>query len=85
MLPGQALVLSLELRRLRSDAGDSLDITIRDNGPGLPAALLEEYNRAVSFDYRENHIGILNIRQRLPALRRPLRVRLPEPRARHGI
>lgn len=68
MLPGQALVLSLELRRLRSDAGDSLDITIRDNGPGLPAALLEEYNRAVSFDYRENHIGILNIRQRLHLL-----------------
>ena len=28
----------------------------------------QEYNRAVSFDYRENHIGILNIRQRLHLL-----------------
>ncbi len=65
MLPDRPLELSLEIRRLYSEEGDSLDITVKDNGPGLSEELLKEYNGKVSFGYRENHIGILNVRQRL--------------------
>lgn len=68
VLPEQPLILTLDVRQLYFEEGNSLDITVTDNGPGLPEELLEEYNGEVSFGYREEHIGILNVRQRLHLL-----------------
>ncbi len=68
VLPEQPLIVVLEVRQLYSEEGNSLDITVADNGPGLSEELLEEYNGEVSFGYREEHIGILNVRQRLHLL-----------------
>ncbi len=64
IVPERELVLSLEIRKLLSEDGDRLDILIRDNGPGVSPELLKKFNGKVSFQYREDHIGILNVRQR---------------------
>lgn len=65
MLPDRKLIISVTIQRLYSEEGDRADLTITDNGPGIPRELLEEYNGSVSFEHREEHIGILNLRQRL--------------------
>ena len=64
IVPERDLSISLEIRKLPSEDGDRLDILIRDNGPRVSAELLKEFNGRVSFKYREEHIGILNVRQR---------------------
>lgn len=65
LIPGKELVISLDVQPLDSEEGRFLDIAISDNGPGVPPELLKEYNSRVTFEHREEHIGILNVRQRL--------------------
>lgn len=67
-VPGRGLEISLEVRQLPSEEGGRLDAVIQDNGPGLSQELLREFNGQVSFQYREDHIGVSNIRQRLQLL-----------------
>lgn len=65
LVPGKELVISLDVQPLDSERGRLLDISVSDNGPGIPPELLKEYNGRVTFEHREEHIGILNVRQRL--------------------
>ncbi len=56
------------MRYLPSEEGGRLDAVIQDNGPGLSQELLREFNGQVSFKYREDRIGVSNIRQRFQLL-----------------
>lgn len=67
-VPGRRLEIFLEVRHLPSEEGGRLDAVIQDNGPGLSQELLREFNGQVSFQYREDHIGVSNIRQRFQLL-----------------
>lgn len=64
-VPEHELVIRVIVQRLCTEEGVYLDIAVSDNGPGIPAALREEFNGKVFFEHREHHIGILNVRQRL--------------------
>ena len=67
-VPGRRLEIFLEVRYLPSEEGGRLDAVIQDNGPGLSQELLREFNGQVSFQYREDRIGVSNIRQRFQLL-----------------
>lgn len=67
-VPGRRLEIFLEVRHLPSEEGGRLDAVIQDNGPGLSQELLREFNGQVSFQYREDRIGVSNIRQRFQLL-----------------
>lgn len=65
MLPDRDLAVTISVRRLRSEEGDCLDLSVSDNGPGLDKQQLREFNGGVTFEHRMEHIGIANVRQRL--------------------
>lgn len=65
MLPDRNLEITVTVQLLCSTQGNSADILIGDNGPGLTPAQLTTFNQPVSFTKEEDHIGIQNVRQRL--------------------
>lgn len=59
------LEISLKCRRLPSEQGDFLNLTIADNCGGFPPDVLDELNSSSDEIYREKNVGINNVRQRL--------------------
>ena len=68
-IEGRNLQIQVHVRYLSTDNGDSLDITVSDNGPGYPEELLAILNKKeVSADgqaERKMGVGIINLLSRL--------------------
>ena len=68
-IEGRNLQIQVHVRYLSTDNGDSLDITVSDNGPGYPEELLAILNKKeVSADgqaERRMGVGIINLLSRL--------------------
>lgn len=64
--PDRQLIISVRAVVLEADDGRYLDITVRDNGDGFSAQVLEQINSLPddSF-YREFHVGLTNLNHRL--------------------
>ena len=59
------LKISVRAAVLPGDGVDYINITVADNGSGFPAGALELLNRDDDSGYREGHIGIYNVKQRV--------------------
>lgn len=68
MRPGEDLVLSIRAIYLNSPDGGYIDITIQDNGPGFSEEYIKHFRQCNAFSYQGDHVGILNIKQRLQIL-----------------
>lgn len=68
-IEGRNLQIQVHVRYLSTDNGDSLDITVSDNGPGYPEELLAILNKKeVSADgqaERKMGVGVINLLSRL--------------------
>ncbi len=58
------LKLFVKATILYSDGKPYLDLSVQDNGTGFPEKVLEQINSDDDEIYRENHVGIWNIKQR---------------------
>lgn len=59
-----SLKLFVKATILYSDGKPYLDLSVQDNGTGFPEKVLEQINSDDDEIYRENHVGIWNIKQR---------------------
>ena len=61
------LHIDIAVKRLSAEEGEYLDIVVQDNGCGYPKEMLDALNAPVIPKLTE-HVGIINLRQRLRLL-----------------
>lgn len=62
----RVLVIRVQVKEIRTEAGDCLDLIIRDNGPGYPQIILEMLNgMKEGNEDKDFGVGILNLFSRL--------------------
>ncbi len=59
------LDIRIKCRKLPSEDGDFLNVTIQDNCGGIPAKQLDSLNRPVEEIYHDQNVGSSNVKQRL--------------------
>lgn len=64
-MEGKQLRISLNVRFRRTEEGNFLDITIKDNGPGYPKELLDVINEYKPEEKEGLGIGVINLQDRL--------------------
>lgn len=66
--PENELIINLRARRLTSEDGDVLLLSIKDNGVGFSSDVLDKLNRINETQLEGGHVGITNVWQRLQLL-----------------
>jgi len=64
-IPDILLKIHITLTLLEGEDGNFLDITVSDNGTGFPPEVLEDINKPRNQVYRDDHVGIHNVRLRI--------------------
>lgn len=62
------LEIRIKCRKLASEDGGYLNITVSDNSAGFPAEILKTLNGPANEVYNDYHVGIANLKQRLRLL-----------------
>ena len=62
------LEIRIKCRKLASEDGGYLNITVTDNSAGFPAEILKTLNGPANEVYNDYHVGIANLKQRLRLL-----------------
>lgn len=57
--------ISIQVKRIRDEKNDYLNITIKDSGVGFSEEVLERLNHFESFSGDSGHIGIANVQRRM--------------------